>query len=296
MQITQTTFAGRNQVFDYIHEDLPGGVSLDTDRFAAGTEELKAGAPLYVDKTARVAYLVKTSTVLTGSATDAVRVAKGSHWIVGDFVSDGVKAEAIVSITTSNAGYDILNFTTGLTNYAAGTVLYQTTSEAMQKGSAATVEGIIGDYLTIWDPTFSSDGLKVVLARNGSDALAVTYASGVLTIALAKDTHTHNTVALIEAAINALITNDFPWEAMFCLGDGWDGAQIGAVLTTASAFMAPVYPDLYIPNGLLKDTVNVEGYNVSCSAVLSGAARLSAMPFPLTTGQKAKLSKFTFNT
>jgi len=124
MQITQTTFAGRNSVYDYIHEDLPGGVSLDTDRFAAGTEELKAGAPLYVDKTARVAYLVKTATVLASSAADAVRVAKGTHWIAGDFISCGVKAEAILSITTSNAAYDVLNFTTGLTNYAAGTVIF----------------------------------------------------------------------------------------------------------------------------------------------------------------------------
>jgi len=296
MQITQTTFAGRNSVYDYIHEDIPGGVSLDTDRFAAGTEELEAGAPLYVDKSARVAYLVKTSTVLTGSAAQTVRVAKGSHWIVGDFVSDGIKAEAIASITTSGATYDVLNFSTGLTNYTTGTVIFQTTSAAMQKGSAATVQGIVGDYLTIWDPTFSSDGLKVVLARAGDDNLAVAYASGVLTITLANSTGSKNTVALIEAAINALITNDFPWEAMFCLGDGWDSAQDGATITTASAFMAATYPDLYTANGLLKDTVNVEDDNVSCSVVVSGAVRESALPFPLSTAQKAKLPKFTFNT
>jgi hypothetical protein len=295
MNITTDSIAGRNVVFDHILYDLPGGVSLDTDRFAAGTETVAAGTPVYVDKSARVAYLVKTSTVLTGSTTTAVRVAKGSHWIVGDFVSDGVKAEAILSITTSGATYDVLNFTTGLTNYAAGTILYQTASAAMQKGSSATVQDTAGDYLTIWDPTFSSAGLKVVISQNSGNSLAVSYASGVLTIALANSTAASNNVAAIEAAINALVTDDFPWEAMFCLGVDWDNKQTGATLTTASAFMVDTRPDLYQPNGLIKDLVDVETGNAECSVVLAGAVRNGSLPFPLTVHQKALLSLFTFN-
>lgn len=282
-------------VFDHILYDYPGGVSLDTDRFASGTETVAAGTPVYVDKTARVAYLVKTSTVLASSAADAVRVAKGSHWIVGDFVSDGVKAEAILSITTTATAHDVLNFTTGLTNYAAGTILYQTASAAMQKGSSATVQDTAGDYLTIWDPTFSSAGLKVVLARAGDDNLAVAYAAGVLTITLANSTAANNNVALIEAAIVALVTNDFPWASMYCLGVDWDGKQTGATLTTASAFMADTRPDLYQPNGLIKDLVDVETGNAECSVVLAGAVRNSALPYPLAVHQKALLSLFTFN-
>jgi hypothetical protein len=83
MQITETTISPFSVVFDYIHQDLPGGVSLDTDRFASGVTDIEPGTPVYVDKTNRIAYLVKTSTVITGSGATTVRVAKNSHWIVG---------------------------------------------------------------------------------------------------------------------------------------------------------------------------------------------------------------------
>jgi hypothetical protein len=166
----------------------------------------------------------------------------------------------------------------------------------MQKGSAATVEGKSGDYITIWDPTFSSAGLKVVFAQAGDDNLVVAYSAGVLTITLANTTHGKNTVALIEAAINALITNDFPWEAMFIVEDGWDaGQQVGATLTTASDFMEDTRPDLYLPTGFVKETVNVEYDNVDVSVVVAGAVRNSALPFPLAVHQKALLPKITFN-
>jgi hypothetical protein len=295
MQITESTISPFGVVFDYIQQDLPGGVSLDTDRFADGVTDIEPGTPVYVDKTNRIAYLVKTATVITGSGATTIRVAKNSHWIVGEYVSDGLVAQSISSITTSNDDYDILNLGGSLSKYAAGTVIFETTAGTLYKGSHAQVQDTAGDYLDIYDPTFSSDGLKVVISKNGSNALAVSYASNTLTIALANTTAASNNTATIQAAINALVDAEYPWEAFYCVGTDWDGKQTGATLTTATDTMEASYPDKYVPNGFVKDFVDVTYENADCSVVLAGAVRNSALPFPLTNAQKALMPHFVFN-
>lgn len=299
MQITEETIAARNVIFDYIFEDIPGGVSLDTDRFNATetVEQVLAGTPVYVDKTNRIAYIVKTSTVLTGSTGTAVRVTKGHHWVAGDIVSDGIEAEAIASITVGTGTYDTLNFSSGLTLYTAGTVIFQTTAATMYQGDHAQVQGKSGNYMDIYDPTFSSRNLRVVLSRNGSDALSVSYSAGVLSIALATTTKSSNNTSAIQAAIRALTSTDFPFPVFYCVGTGWDGDEDGASLTTTTDDFEPSYYDYYVPNGFVKDSVYFDdgADNIDVSVVLAGAVRESALPFPVNVHQKALMTRFTFN-
>lgn len=299
MQITSGSVAARNVVFDYIHEDIPGGVSLDTDRFNATevVEQVLAGTPVYVDKTNRIAYIVKTSTVLTGSSGSAVRVTKGHHWVAGDFVSDGIEAEAIASITVGTGTYDTLNFSTGLTKFTVGTIIFQTSAANMYQGSHAQVQDTAGDYLDIYDPSFRSNGLRVTISQNGSDNLAVSYSAGILTIALASGTESKNNVSAVQAAIRALTNTDYPFPLFFCVGTDWDGKQKGATLTTATADFASTYYDLYVPNGFVKDSIYFDdgADNQDVSVVLSGAVRNSALPFPLHQHQKDLMTRFTFN-
>ncbi|MCK9592706.1 MAG: hypothetical protein M0Q91_11945 [Methanoregula sp.] len=295
MQITEATISPQTVVFDYIKQDLPGGVSLDTDRFATGVTGIKAGTPVYVDKTNRIAYLVKTSTVITSSTATAVRVAKNGHWIVGEYVSDGYVAQAISSITTTGSTYDVLNLGGSLSVYAAGTIIFETTAGNLYKGSHAQVEDTAGDYLDIYDPTFTSEGLKITIAQTSGNTLSVTYSNHVLAITLANSTAATNNAAAIQAAINALVEEDYPWAAFYCVGTDWDGKQTGATLTTAADTFEAVYPDKYVPNGFIKDYVDVTYDNADCSVVLAGAVRNSALPFPLTTAQKALLPNFIFN-
>ena len=60
MNITSSNIAGRNVVFDYIHEDIPGGLSLDKSRVPSTLKYMPAGTLLNVNKATRVAEFVKT--------------------------------------------------------------------------------------------------------------------------------------------------------------------------------------------------------------------------------------------
>lgn len=294
MQITQSSFGGRNVVFDHISEDIPGGVSLDKTRLKTGTTYLKAGTLVNVVKSTRVAEIVKTATIITGGTSSAIRVSVNHQFKAGEYVTDGYVVQTISSITTGTA-YDTLNLGGALQVYSAGTVIVEANASAVIGGFAKGVlEGASGHTLTITDPTGVSAGLRLVLARAGDDNLAVAYANGTLTITLANSTASKNTAALIQAAIRALITGAaYNFGSFVCVGASW--SEDGSTLTTAAATMAVNNPYPYLLTGFIKDEVNVEYDNVDISVVTGGAVRESALPFPVTTAMKALLPKVTFN-
>lgn len=299
MQISSETIAARNVVFDYMHEDLPGGAGLDKTRLIDTLEEVKAGT--LVNVAARVAEVVKTAVCVASSADSThIRVTKGHLFKVGESVSDGfaVGAITVVDKTTSTA-YDILTLGAALVNYGAGVVLVEVnTSAVMGEFASATVTIATGKTITVKDPSGASAGMIVSITAAGDDNLAVTYATNTLSIALAGTTATKNTPAVeIQAAVRALASGPFAFGEFVVTGD----ELAGSAITPATGTMAVNQPYKYLPTGLVKATVQVgDGAtlyeNVGVSVITRGAVRESALPYPINAALKALLPKFTFNT
>ncbi|HCY40443.1 MAG TPA: hypothetical protein DHV48_03680 [Prolixibacteraceae bacterium] len=294
MNITQDSFGGRNVVFDSVLEDIPGGLSLDKTRIPATLLYVGAGAPVNVNKTTRVAELIKTAVCVADSASgDAVRVAKGHLFAAADVITDGYVVCAITSIDTSNAAYDIIVPATTFVNYAEGTVIVESaTGKVAGTHAAVTVTIASGKTITVNDPSGKAAGIIVSIAAAGDDNLACSFAGKTLTIALASTTASKNTPAVeVQAAIRALVTPAFDFSAFVVTGDELAGSGV----TPATGVMAVNNPYKYEANGLVKSTVNVEGANADCSVVLKGAVRESALPYPVSPLMKATLSGITFN-
>lgn len=299
MQISSETIAARNVVFDYMHEDLPGGAGLDKTRLIDTLEEIKAGT--LVNVASRVAEVVKTAVCVASSADSThIRVTKGHLFKVGESVTDGfaVGAITVVDKTTSTA-YDILTLGAALVNYGAGVVLVEVnTSAVMGEFASATVTIATGKTITVKDPSGASAGMIVSITAAGDDNLAVTYATNTLSIALAGTTASKNTPAVeIQAAVRALASGPFAFGEFVVTGD----ELAGSAITPATGTMAVNQPYKYLPTGLVKATVQVgDGAtlyeNVGVSVITRGAVRESALPYPINAALKALLPKFTFNT
>lgn len=299
MQISSETIAARNVVFDYMHEDLPGGAGLDKTRLIDTLEEVKAGT--LVNVAARVAEVVKTAVCVASSADSThIRVTKGHLFKVGESVTDGfaVGDITVVDKTTSTA-YDILTLGAALVNYGAGVVLVEVnTSAVMGEFASATVTIATGKTITVKDPSGASAGMIVSITAAGDDNLAVTYATNTLSIALAGTTATKNTPAVeIQAAVRALASGPFAFGEFVVTGD----ELAGSAITPATGTMAVNQPYKYLPTGLVKATVQVgDGAtlyeNVGVSVITRGAVRESALPYQINAALKALLPKFTFNT
>lgn len=294
MNITSSSFGGRNVVFDSVIEDIPGGVSLDKSRLKTDAEYIGAGTPVNVDKAARSAQIVKTAACVAGSANgDNPRVAKNHQFIAGESVTDGFVVAVISSITTSNAAYDILVVATTLVNFAENEVLVEANAGAIMGDYAVvTVPIASGASIKVVDPTGKAAGLNVSVVANGSDALAVSLAGKTITIALASTTAASNTPAVeIQAAIRALSGRGIDFTAWLVTGD----ERAGSAITPATVTLAANAPYKYVPNGYVKDTVNVEESNAECSVVIRGTVRESSLPYPVNAVLKASTPLITFN-
>ena len=117
-----------------------GGFTLAANTPASGvTGWIFKGLPLNVNYTTRVAEVVKTATVITGSTTTATRIAKGSLFTVGDVIANAIDGTgvAITAIDrTTSPDYDILTHTTNGGAFAADTVLFEAAAVA-EDGNAA---------------------------------------------------------------------------------------------------------------------------------------------------------------
>lgn len=103
---------------------LPGGFKL-TQNFPVGTVIHRA-IPVAVDFSAMSATVIKSTTVLEGGTTKAVRVAKGHLFVAGDVVVKNGAADAtatVSSVDTSNTEYDVLNLSAAITGLTSGDVL-----------------------------------------------------------------------------------------------------------------------------------------------------------------------------
>jgi hypothetical protein len=303
MYIKKETDTERSLAIELVLEDIPGGGIVDPDDFKSTTTTMLEGALLGV--ASGIYRLFKTAKIKSGGSASAPRIELAHELKVGDIVSDGHVALEIASITTGST-YDTLAFSSGaLSISAAGTILYQVENADTTGGgykAAATVEGASGHYLEVAIPAFDTpqraNGIKILLTQNGSDNLAVSYAVGILTIALANTTASKNTAALIQAAIAALATDDaFNWSNVVCTGTSW--SETGGTITTPSDYMkggvnhTRITP-LYSPVAIALNSVDLTLDNKGCGLLKRGTVNESLLPYYVDSNIKALLPLINF--
>ena len=154
MQITTDSITGKKVVFENILEDIPGGVSLEVvtrlDYTTASKKYLKAGAPVYVDLSTRVAELCKTTKSAVAIDATHLFVAAGHHFKVGDSITDATFTRIISAISASGTTHDILTVPSGLV-ITAGTVYNEATAGQASAFStyAYTPNGLIKEDVYI---------------------------------------------------------------------------------------------------------------------------------------------------
>lgn len=129
--------------------DIPNGVTVKSAELVSGSI-LKEGTAIgkgsdglyHVEKTALVVEAVAASGT-------SVKIAKGSHFKVGDFVMSAVngKAYAITAIDTTNATYDTVTIGTAIGVIAKDAILMLADGEHASSGAAFkfTPKALTGD-------------------------------------------------------------------------------------------------------------------------------------------------------
>ena len=131
LQVLKETGSAYNPVFLKILEDIPGGVTLKTNRFPTTTKEIRKGAMLSASASSVGLYnLVKTAKVKTASITltvCSISVYPPQEFVVGDYIGIPGKgtAHTIAAITRGTA-VDIIRMESAMTSTCAtNTVLEQ---------------------------------------------------------------------------------------------------------------------------------------------------------------------------
>ena len=176
MNLTSEIISGRKVVFDQVIEDYPGGASFDLSNVPADTEYIAAGTPVYIDKSARVAYLVKTATIVDASDADKVYIDTPNLFSVGDHVYDGATAQTITAITASG-DMDLLALDGDLSITGEGTVLTEATD-------ATTATALYTPCALVKDDIYVGNGVALVSNAEGSYVVAGSIRESALTYPL----------------------------------------------------------------------------------------------------------------
>jgi len=142
LQVNKESGTLYHPVFLDIFNDIPGGVTVKTNRFPTATREIKKGALLNADAASAGLYnVIKTVKVTAAAASDAtvLAVEPADHLFnVGDFVYTNLKhANKIVTAEPATLHLAVALATGGV---ATGAVLYETatvgTATALYAASA----------------------------------------------------------------------------------------------------------------------------------------------------------------
>lgn len=118
MQITTASNKAKPVKFEQILTDIPGGVSLEVvtrlDYTATGKKYLKAGAPVYVNLSTRIAELCKTTKSEVAIDATHLYVKSNHHFKVGDSITDMAFCRIISAIAASGTDYDVITVPSGL--------------------------------------------------------------------------------------------------------------------------------------------------------------------------------------
>lgn len=130
-------------VFITVHEDYPGGVTLDMAGLTEG-DVILAGALLSVDESTRLAKVLKTALIVENAAAGATtyKIAKlvknQPHLIKKAEVfakAVGGPSYAISDLDVSNADYDVITVGTSLGAMAVGDVLFNSAASGANAGA-----------------------------------------------------------------------------------------------------------------------------------------------------------------
>ena len=142
LQIKKETGTVYDPVFLKILEDIPGGVTIKTNRFPTTTKEIKKGTLLNADASSAGLYnVIKTvkATATTKAGVTAIAIEPKDHLFkVGEFLFlDGASASTIARVSSTAIAVEA-TLNTGLV--VSGTVLYEAitvaTSVALYGASA----------------------------------------------------------------------------------------------------------------------------------------------------------------
>ena len=191
MNLTSETISGRKVVFDHVIEDYPGGASFDLSNVPADTEYIAAGTPVYIDKSARVAYLVKTAAIADATSATSVYIYTPNLFSVGDHIYDGATAQTITAITASG-DMDLLALDGDLSTTGDGTVLTVATD-------ATTATALYTPNALVKDDIYVGNGVALVSNAEGSFVVSGSIRESALTYPLS----TAQKTALVKITVNA---------------------------------------------------------------------------------------------
>lgn len=246
-------------------------------------------------------HVIKTAKIVGGTVA-APQIAKNHILKVGDAVSDGTNTVEIASITVGDT-YDTLAFVGGASLSVTTAMLYL--ASGVNTASTVTVEGDASDKLTISCPSASGvetfNGVVVELTQAADDNLAVSYANGKITIALANATASKNNAAAIQTALRALTATGMVFTTLTAVGGtGWDGGQTGAVLTApigtmnGGAYHADESAYKYTPEAITMNKVDTTVANQTSGLLARGSVRESVMPYPIDADLKGAIPHIRF--
>lgn len=126
LQVKKESGSVYDPVFLKILEDIPGGVTIKTDRFPTGIKELKKGTLLNADASSAGLYnVIKTvrATAAVGTGVTVIAIEPADHLFkAGEFIFlHGTSASTIARVSSTA----IAVMSTGAV-IASGTVLYET--------------------------------------------------------------------------------------------------------------------------------------------------------------------------
>jgi hypothetical protein len=308
MQITKTDADPVKKVIFGNEYDKDGivlfnsGFSVDASKFGAESTYIKKGTIVGIDTSgnSRTASPVKTAKFHSGEGT-TFNIYKGSEFKVNDYISDGYISKKITAISYGT-DYDTITIDGALYKQISGQIYYsaETYKYRAQVPALATVVEAATKSLAI-----SANGLNgrsVILSQNGTDALQVLFASGILYIRLAKTSAEKNTTANIEWALRALgevTLEGVDFTDASVVGTNWTDITGGTITTATDTFkngspVAPV-PPYPTPKGIVWVSKKLEGTPSITVVATAHEVITESLPYPINDTIKDALSKwFTF--
>lgn len=160
IEFKKTAYSGRfPEIWRGECKMLPGGFK-PLQSFSVGTV-LRRATLLEVNFENMTAAVVKLADVLAGGTTEAVRVAKGHYFAVGDVITkvgDGKSAPSISSIDTSNVDYDVLTLSAAYTGLKKGDTIVESTAV----GSGDATSKYTPNMIVGADKEFNSKGIPAI--------------------------------------------------------------------------------------------------------------------------------------
>ena len=160
IEFKKTAYSGRfPEIWRGECKMLPGGFK-PLQSFSVGTV-LRRATLLEVNFENMTAAVVKLADVLAGGTTEAVRVAKGHYFAVGDVITkvgDGKSTPSISSIDTSNVDYDVLTLSDAYTGLKKGDTIVESTAV----GSGDATSKYTPNMIVGADKEFNGKGIPAI--------------------------------------------------------------------------------------------------------------------------------------